>query len=150
MLVGPPWNQTFQTFDWSAEWQYNMLKQRFQWHRERFGPKCRWFYLDVFADYTPQFLVEMLRADFPDCFFFVEHPNDVVDRTLQGWNWFGALTELEKYVAPKAMVTVLPDRMLSGNRERDRAIIGRFWKNPNYFLVTHRTAARLVKLMEEK
>jgi len=150
MLVGPPWNQTFQTFDWSAEWQYNMLKQRFQWHRERFGPKCRWFYLDVFAAYTPQFLIEMLRADFPDCFFFVEHPNDVVDRTLQGWSWFGALTELEKYVAPNAIVTVLPDRMLSGNRERDRAIVSQFWKNPNYFLVTHRTAARLVKLMEEK
>jgi hypothetical protein len=150
MLVGPPWSQSFQTFDWSAEWQYNMLKQRFQWHRERFGPKCRWFYLDVFADYTPQFLVEMLRADFPDCFFFVEHPNDVVDRTLQGWNWFGALTELEKYVAPNCLVTVLPDRILTGDRQRDRAILGHFWKNPNYFLVAHRTASRLVKLMEEK
>ena len=150
MLVGPPWSQSFQTFDWSAEWQYNMLKQRFQWHRERFGPKCRWFYLDVFADYTPQFLVEMLRADFPDCFFFVEHPNDVVDRTLQGWNWFGALTELEKYVAPNCLVTVLPDRILTGDRQRDRAILATSGRTPTTSFVAHRTASRLVKLMEEK
>ena len=126
-----------------------LMRQRFQWHRERFGPRCRWFYLDVFADYTPQFLIEMIRADFPDCFFFVEHPNDVVDRTLQGWHWFGVLTDLEKLVAPKTMVVVLPDRLLTGKEDRDREMLKKLWKNPNYMMVTHRSAPRLVKLMQD-
>lgn len=145
--VGPPWKQWCQRFDWSADWQYKMLKQRIQWHRERFGEKCRWFYLDVFGNYTPPFVFEMLRADFPDCFFFAEHPNDAVLRVVQGWNWEGPMSELERFVAPDGLVTVLPDRMLTGDAEQRRAILARVWKNPHCFIVSHRGALSLVKMM---
>lgn len=148
ITVGPAWRQSWVGFDWSAEWQYAMLKQRFQWHRERFGDRCRWFYLDVFATYTPQFLLEMLRADFPDCFFFCEHPTDVAVRTLQAWNWYGGFGELELMLNPNAIATVLPDRLCTGDDARDRDILRKFWKSPNYFLCTHRMAPRLVQLME--
>jgi hypothetical protein len=144
--IGPPWKQTVQRYDWSAEWQYNMVKQGIQWHRERFGKGCRWFYLDVFATYTPQFMLEMLRADFPDCFFFIEHPNDVVFRTVQGWSWHGFLDPLEEYVAPNFKSIILPERMLGKDEKKNREIMKKLWKNPHYFMVTHRAWNRLIEL----
>jgi|GEM_PF-2262093 len=147
---GPPWAHTFRTFDWSADWQYQLLKQRIAWNRERFGEKCRWFYMDVFADYTPQFVIEMLRSDFPDCFFFIEHPQDTTVRQMQGWNWFGVMTPLEKRLNPDALVVLLPDLLLTGNESRDREIVGKLWKDPNYLLLAHRSARRLLNLAGEK
>lgn len=145
--VGPPWQQWCQRFDWTADWQYKMLRQRFQWHRERFGEKCRWFYLDVFGNYTPSFVFAMLRNDFPDCFFFAEHPNDAALRTVAGWNWEGPMSEIERLVAPDGLVTVLPDRMLTGDPAKDRDVLARVWRNPHCLLVTHRGAPALLKMI---
>ncbi len=155
--VGMPWNQWCQRFDWSSDWQYKMLKQRFQWHRDRFGGKCRWFYLDVFGNYTPQFVFDMLRNDFPDCFFFAEHPNDGVLRTIEGWNWEGPMNELERYVAPNGLVTILPERIFSAKwawsngdfAEKDRAIMKKLWRDPNCIFVTHREVRGLLKRATE-
>ncbi len=147
--VGLPWHQWCQRFDWTADWQYKMVKQRLQWHRERFGERCRWFYLDVFGNYTPPFVFETLRADFPDCFFFAEHPYDAVQRTVQGWNWFGPMSDLERYIAPDTMVAVLPERILTGDSRRDREIMRKLWRDPHCWLVTHRGAPMLLRLAQE-
>ncbi len=155
--VGMPWQQWCQRFDWSSEWQYTMLKQRFQWHRARFGEHCRWFYLDVFGNYTPQFVFDRLRNDFPDCFFFVEHPNDAVLRTVQAWNWDGPMTELERYVAPDGLVTVLPERIFSAQwawsrgafTEKDRTVMQQLWRDPRCIFVTHREVRGLVRRATE-
>lgn len=155
--VGMPWNQWCQRFDWSADWQYKMLKQRFEWHLDRFGKSCRWFYLDVFGNYTPQFVFEMLRADFPDCFFFAEHPNDGVLRTIQGWNWEGPMNELERYVAPNGLVTILPERFFAGKwswahgafSDADKTTMKSLWRDPNCIFVVHRSVRDLVRRAAE-
>ncbi|MFA6293867.1 MAG: hypothetical protein WC637_18910 [Victivallales bacterium] len=155
--VGMPWNQWCQRFDWTSDWQYKMLKQRFQWHRDRFGEKCRWFYLDVFGNYTPQFVFDMLRNDFPDCFLFAEHPNDGVLRTIEGWNWEGSMNELERYVAPNGLVTILPERIFSSKwgwangefPEKDRAVMKKLWRDPHCIFMVHREVRGLLKRAAE-
>lgn len=79
---GQPWEQHTQSFDWRSDWQYRMFADRFQALRERFGPRCRWFYLDCFGDDTPAPVMQRLRAEFPDCHFFAEHEYDATWRTL--------------------------------------------------------------------
>ncbi len=149
-LMGPPWQLTFMRLDWTAEWQYDLLRQRVEWQQARFGKKCRWFYLDVFANETPDFIMDRLRRDFPDCFFFVEHTDGVALRTLQGWNWFNTFTALELYLNPRAMAIILPDRMRAGNdKAKDLEFIKSTWRNPNYVYGTHRGARELMKLAQE-
>ena len=157
-LMGPPWHMTFMRLDWTAEWQYDLLRQRVEWHRARFGNRCRWYYLDVFANETPDFVLQRLRRDFPDCFFFVEHPNGVALRTVNCWNWFNIFTPLELYLNPDALALVLPERILSSgyaaigsgpNRDQDIAFMRHVWKNPNYILTTHRGARDLVRLAQQ-
>ncbi len=150
LTAGPPWFQFNLSLDWGNDWQYQIIKQRIQYHRIRFGEKCRWFYFDVFGDWTPSFVFAMLSRDFPDCFFFVEHPNDVADRVVNGWKWFGEKTELEKFVAPQSIGTVVFDRLLTYDRAKDRARIGKMFNHPNYMLNTHRGARQIIKLMQEK
>jgi len=154
-LMGPPWHQTYMRLDWTAEWQYNLFCQRVEWHQMRFGKKCRYFYLDVFANETPDFVLQRMRKDFPDCFFFAEHPNGVAIRTIQTWNWFNIFTALELYLNPNALGIILPGRILSmgyGGLEKankqDLALVKKVWKNPNYVIATHRGARKLVKLAE--
>ena len=149
LTVGPPWEQWTRGLDYAGQWQYMMIKQRLQWHRERFGDRCRWFYLDVFGDFTPLFVYDMLRSDFPGCFFLVEHPNDMAYRVVQGWKWSGFMTDLEKYVCPDALLTVLPSRMLTGNEQKDNDTLKRLWRNPNYLMITHRGARNLVKRCQQ-
>ena len=148
-LMGPPWQMTFMRLDWTSEWQYNLFKQRVEWHQARFGKKCRWFYLDVFANETPDFIMQRMRRDFPDCFFFAEHPNGVVLRTIQSWNWFGTYTDLELFLNPNALALVLPERMFNYDRSHDLEVIKSIWKQPNYICVTHRGAKRLVEMAKE-
>ena len=148
-LMGPPWEMTFMRLDWSAEWQYNLLRQRVEWHQTRFGKKCRWYYLDVFANETPDFILQRLRHDFPDCFFFVEHPNGVVLRTMQSWNWFGTYTDLELFLNPNALGTVLPERIMTADKAKNLEWLKSTWKNPHYIYATHRGARELVKLAQE-
>jgi hypothetical protein len=148
-LMGPPWQMTFMRLDWTAEWQYNLLRQRVEWHRARFGEKCRWFYLDVFANETPDFILQRLRHDFPDCFFFVEHPNGVVLRTMQSWNWFGTYTPLELYLNPDALAIVLPERVFTKDKAANLEWLKETWHNPHYIYATHRGARELVKMATE-
>jgi len=148
-ILGPPWHQIFMRLDWTAEWQYDLLRQRVEWHRTRFGKKCRWFYLDVFANETPDFIMQRLRRDFPDCFFFVEHPNGVALRTLQTWNWFSTHTALELYLNPNALAIILPDRLLTQSRDQNVKLMKKTWKNPHYIYATHRGARRLLDLARE-
>jgi len=148
-LLGPPWQMIFMRLDWTAEWQYDLLRQRVEWHQTRFGKKCRWFYLDVFANETPDFIMQRLRKDFPDCFFFVEHPNGVALRTLQSWNWFNTYTALELYLNPNALAIVLPERMFTYDKAKDLEFIKSTWHKPNYILATHRAARTLVKMAQE-
>lgn len=158
-LLGPPWHQTFMRLDWTAEWQYDLFRQRVEWHQARFGKKCRWFYLDVFANETPDFIMQRIRRDFPDCFFFVEHPNGVALRTLQSWNWFNTYTDLELYLNPNAMAIILPERILSSgygafgsgqDKAKDQEFMRKAWRNPNYIFATHRGARALMKYAEEQ
>ena len=148
-LMGPPWQMTFMRMDWTAEWQYDLFRQRVEWHQARFGKKCRWFYLDVFANETPDFILQRMRRDFPDCFFFAEHPNGVALRTIQSWNWFGTYTELERYLNPNALALVLPGRMFNYDKAHDLEVLKSIWKKPNYICVTHGTAQKLVDLAKE-
>jgi len=148
-LLGPPWQMTFMRLDWTSEWQYDLFRQRVEWHRARFGKKCRWFYLDVFANETPDFILQRMRRDFPDCFFFAEHPNGVVLRTIQSWNWFGTYTDLELFLNPNALALVLPERMFNYDKAHDLNVIKSIWKKPNYICVTHRGAMRLVEMAKE-
>ncbi|MDX9867468.1 MAG: hypothetical protein RBT78_06045 [Kiritimatiellia bacterium] len=148
-LMGPPWHMTFMRLDWTSEWQYGLFRQRVEWHRERFGERCRWFYLDVFANETPDFVLQRMRRDFPDCFFFAEHPNGVALRTIQVWNWFGPFTPLERMLNPGGLAILLPERILTDDQEANRAFIRSTWRHPNYLYVTHRGARRLVSLARE-
>lgn len=148
-LMGPPWQMTFMRLDWTSEWQYNLLRQRVEWHQARFGKGCRWFYLDVFANETPDFVLQRLRRDFPDCFFFAEHPNGVALRTIQSWNWFGTYTDLELYLNPHALALVLPERLFTYDKAKDLETVRSVWKHPNYICATHRGARRLVELAKE-
>jgi hypothetical protein len=148
-LMGPPWQMTFMRLDWTAEWQYTLLRQRVEWHQARFGKKCRWYYLDVFANETPDFILQRLRRDFPDCFFFVEHPNGVVLRTMQSWNWFGTFTALELYLNPDALAIVLPERVFTKDKAANLEWIKNTWKNPHYIYATHRGARGLVTMAAE-
>ncbi len=147
-LMGPPWHQTFMRLDWTAEWQYDLLRQRVEWHQARFGKQCRWFYLDVFANETPDFIIQRLRHDFPDSFFFAEHPNGVALRTIQGWNWFNTLTALEIYLNPNAL-TILPEMLFTRDKAKDMELIKKTWKHQNYIYATHRGARWLVKMAME-
>lgn len=157
-LIGPPWHQTFMRLDWTSEWQYDLFYQRVQWSRMRFGKKCRYFYLDVFANETPAFVLQRMRKDFPDCFFFAEHPNGVVIRTIQTWNWFSIFTKLELYLNPHALGIIRPERIFSGgwdwdrickNKEHDIELMKKTWRNPHYIFVTHRKARSLVEFAKK-
>ena len=59
------------------------------------------------------------------------------------------MTDLELYVAPQGLVTVLPDRLLTGDATKDQAIMRQLWRNPHCFLVTHRSAPALLKLAKD-
>ncbi len=148
-LMGPPWQMTFLRLDWTAEWQYDLFRQRVEWHQARFGKRCRWFYLDVFANETPDFILQRMRKDFPDCFFFAEHPNGVALRTIQSWNWFGPYTALELCLNPGALALLLPERAFTYDKAKDLAFIRSTWKDPHYLYVTHRGARRLVAMAKE-
>jgi hypothetical protein len=131
---GLPWKQSTADFDWTSEWQYKMLKQRFQWHRERFGPKCRWFYLDVFATRTPAFILKRLRYDFPSMLFFAEHEKDIVDRTIASGRHFMP-SELEIYVAPKLLSYIRPFKIMKGDLEKDKETMAPYLNSPHCLLL---------------
>ena len=59
------------------------------------------------------------------------------------------MTDLEKYVCPDALLTVLPSRMLTGNEQKDNDTLKRLWRNPNYLMITHRGARNLVKRCQQ-
>ena len=149
ITAGPPWKQFDYSFDFGNDWQYQVIKQRVQWNRARFGEKCRWFYFDVFGDWTPSFVFAMLRSEYPDCFFFVEHPNDVAERVVNGWKWFGEKTELEKYVAPASLSTVVFERLLTYNQDKDKLMIKKFFNQPGYMLNVHRGGRRIIELARD-
>jgi len=149
MTIGQPWKQWLQTCDWRAEWQFRMFKQRIKHHRARFGKKCRWFYLDEFGINTPQFVFEMLRNEFPDCIMFAGHPYDVSDRIIPGFHRNELLTNLEKYIAPNVCSLIPPESMFTSDKKKNIKLLKHLWKNPNYFMTTHRGARKFVKMIKK-
>ena len=106
--------------------------------------------MDVFGDWTPQFVLAGLRSEFPDCFFFIEHPNDIAERTVNSYRWFGLKSDLEKYVAPNSLGIVLPGIMFGKDPELHKKILETVWNKPGYMMFVHREGRNLLKIMNQQ
>jgi hypothetical protein len=144
LTVGPAWQQYFQRLGFNSSWQYDTVKERIQWLRERFGKNCRWFYMDVFGTHEPQFVSQMLRHDYPDCFFFFEFDNDIVLRNVQSMH--RPRYPLIDYIAPDS-IGAANWLQWEPDDEKVRQSLKPFWKNPNYMIFTHGAEDKIVRLM---
>jgi hypothetical protein len=147
LTVGPGWQQYFQRLGFNSSWQYRTVKERIQWHKERFGKNCRWFYFDVFGTNEPQFVSQMLRTDFPDTFFFFEFDSDVVLRNVQSMH--RPKYPLIDYIAPNSIGAA---NWLQWERDEQKVYesLKPYWHNPNYMIFTHGAQDRIIKIMKEK
>lgn len=147
--TGPVFRQRLIQPRWTAEWEYKLMKQRFQWHRERFGPKCRWFYLDVFAGRTPAFILQRLRYDFPNMLFFPEHETDISDRTCAGGmadNVVG-IDDLKNYVAPKTIQLLRCNHLIEiDDKELVEQRVINLFSNPNNLLMADHTTSKMLQI----
>lgn len=129
---GVPWRQIDLDFDWTSEWQYRLFADRFKSFEERFGEKCRWFYVDTFGGNEPGVVYRRLRADFPNLFIASEHEYDLTHRLLGTSLVEAPPSALERLLNPNYVALVRTSTLkIPGGMKAEELIAKDIISNPN-------------------